>query len=550
MHNVAMATLAETYSSLLGDYLSVVKVIFVLVLATAWLAACPWVHKDTRKVRAPQELWSGAVLVAGMLGLLIWLLMPIYIVGMLVFIVLAGAALLAYVVYRNGRVEPDARVLTAHHFQSLLSPQKEVKVDVVSKVRLYGADTRIVQPPVDQKADAAEKQTYNLAQGLLYDILYYRASEADLMPAGSEARVRLVIDGVVNERPPMSAADCERVIQYLKPIGGMNADERRRPQQGKISVDLAGSPIDMMLTTAGTTTGQRMQFKIVQEFVQTQIDLLGMSPEVLAAVKGMSKASGLLIVAGRPGNGVTSTLYSLLRAQDAFVKQLVTLEAKPVVDLENVTQTAYGDQSKLAGALATVSRRDPDMLMIDRCDDPKAAPTIIEMAARKTVMLGMIASDSFTAMAKWVRLCGRSELAAPPLRGVLCQMLVRKLCPACKEAYRPDPKFLAKANLPAQRIENFYRPPSRPLVDEKGQVYICPTCQGVGYHGRTAVFELLELTDEIRQLVASGAPLPQLQAACRKNKMLYLQEQALRKVVEGLTSVQEVLRVTRQDKKS
>ena len=87
-------------------------------------------------------------------------------------------------------------------------------------------------------------------------------------------------------------------------------------------------------------------------------------------------------------------------------------------------------------------------------------------------------------------------------------------------------------------------------MDEKGQVYICPTCQGVGYLGRTAVFELLEVTDEIRQLVASGAPLPQLQAACRKNKMLYLQDQALRKVMEGVTSVQEVLRVTQQGKKS
>ena len=129
-------------------------------------------------------------------------------------------------------------------------------------------------------------------------------------------------------------------------------------------------------------------------------------------------------------------------------------------------------------------------------------------------------------------------------------MLIRKLCPSCREAYKPDPALLAKANLPAQKIVNFYRPPSRPAVDEKGRPIICNTCQGSGYFGRTAVFELLEMTGELRQLVAAGGPLTQVQASCRKNKMLYLQEQALRKVVEGLTSIQEVLRVTQQGKKS
>ena len=305
-----------------------------------------------------------------------------------------------------------------------------------------------------------------------------------------------------------------------------------------------------MLVSAGTTGGQRVQFKIVQEFVQTHLELLGMAPDVLERVKELASApNGMLIVSGKSGSGVTSTLYSILRVQDAFMKQLVTMEAKPIVDLENITQTGYGDPSKFTAMLATTIRRDPDFLMLDMCDDPKAAAMLVPFVQKKSVLLGLSAGDSFQALAKWIKLCGNAEDAVAGLRGVLSQLLVRKLCTTCREEYRPDPRFLAKVNIPASKVASFYRPPTKPLVDEKGQPYTCPTCQGVGYFGRTAVFELLEITDDVRDLMAGGASLTQIQAACRKNKMLYLQEQALRKVIEGVTSIQEVIRVTQTPKK-
>ncbi len=533
-----------------GDYLSLAKVIFLLVLATPWFIAAPWVHRDSRKVRAPEFIWGGAVLTAGMLGLIVWILMPIYIVGLLVFIVLTLSALIAYVIYRNGRVPEDQKVLTGAHLSSLFSTQKKTVVKITTHAKIYTHDSKVSQPPGDE-ADGELRETYNTAQNVLYDMLYLRASEADISPAGQQARVRFVIDGVVVERPPLETQQSEAMIQYLKPIAGMNAEERRRPQKGKIAVDIANKPIDMMLTAAGTTGGQRIQFKVVQEFVQTQIELLGMPPDMLTTVRALTKTgNGVFIVSGRGGSGVTSTLYSLMRDQDAFIKQLVMLESKSVVDLENVTQNAYGEPPALANALASTLRRDPDVIMVDACEDPAAARQIVQAAGEKTFLLGVSAGDSFSALAKWFKVCGDDAAAAENLQGVLCQIMVRKLCPTCREAYRPDPKFLAKANMPAQRIDNFYRPPSAPLVDEKGQPYTCPTCHGNGYLGRTGVFELLEITPELRQMVAAGANATQLQAACRKNKMLYIQEQALRRVVEGVTSIQEVIRVTQKDKKA
>ncbi|RPI63524.1 MAG: hypothetical protein EHM48_02310, partial [Planctomycetaceae bacterium] len=531
-----------------GNYFSMAKLFLLVLLTAPWLLAATWINTDTKKVHAPQFLWNAGIMAVGGLGVAIWLIMPIYIVGLLLYVVLAGAVLGAYVVYRNGRVEPHDRVLTAEHLGQLFSSTKKPKqVKVQSRVKLYNFQNKITIPP-DDSADETERNAYNDAQDLLYDLLYFRASEADLMPTTGQTQVRFVIDGVVVARPPMEQADAEAVIQYLKGTSGMNPEERRRPQQGKIAVDVANSPIDMMLISAGTTGGQRMQFKIVQEVVQTNIELLGMSDDVRQTLGEICKQPGLVIISGRSGSGVTSSLYSVLRVQDAFTKQLVTLESKIVVDMENITQAAYGEPANLAAQLTTTLRRDPDLLMIDRCEDAESAQLILNGVAEKTVILGMNASDSFVALGKWIKLCGDASQAVANLNAILCQVLVRKLCPTCREAYRPDPQFLAKANLPANKIGNFYRPPTEPLVDEKGNPYTCPTCQGNGYFGRTGIFELLIVTDEIRQLIASGAGISQIQAACRKNKMLYLQDQALRKVIEGVTSIQEVIRVTQPKK--
>jgi general secretion pathway protein E len=534
----------------IGEYFSPVKIVVMLVVVTLWFCVAPLVHKDVRKVRGPQAVWSGAVLGVGSLSLLIWLLSPSFAVGLMIFLVLTAAVLTAYVVYRNGRVNEESRILTADHIRSLMKGSHRRQVRLMTKLKVYTHDGKIVTPPNEETGDPEECEAYNLAQDLLYDLVWRRASEAELAPATGETHVRYVIDGVLNERPMMSLAHSEAIIQYLKPLAGMNPEDRRRPQNGSITVDLAGSPMEINLFNTGTTGGQRMQFRVVQEFVQTHLAELGMSADVLAKVRAMNQSgNGILLVSGMPRSGITSTLYSLLREHDSFIRQLVTLEARPQIDLENITQNAYGEATNLPNALGSAMRRDPDVILVDLCEDRKTAQMIVESAPAKMFLVGMHATESFGALAKWIKLGGNTAGAIANLRGVLCQILVRKLCPSCKESYRPDPQLLAKANLSGQNIEFFYRPPSHSGVDEKGRaVAVCHTCQGSGYFGRTAVFELLEVDDELRQLVMRGATLSQLKAACRKKDMLYLQEQAVRMVIQGVTGIQEVIRVSQQEK--
>jgi type II secretory ATPase GspE/PulE/Tfp pilus assembly ATPase PilB-like protein len=537
MTDVAMAVLEP------GFYVSPIKLAGMLVLLAPWLYLAPWVEKDARKVHSPGSLWGLTVLGVGALSVLIWLVVPVYILGLLVFVLLTYGALLGYAMHRDQRVEPEERVLTRQRLTALVRHEKPQPIQPRTQLKLYRQANRIVLPP-GPDADPELLMAYNAAQDLLHDLVWRRAGEATLTPTGNEAKLRFIIDGVPVDRPSLKLSQSEGVIQYLKDIGGMDVADRRRPQAGKIAVDATGQQVEIELRSAGTTGGQRMQFRVVQEFVRTKLDTLGMSEDTLGRIMEVNKSGpGLIIVSGRSGSGVTSTLYSLLREFDAFMQQLVTLEQKPAVDLDNIHQQTYASE-KLPQTLSALLRRDPDVVMVDQCRDSETAQVIVTAAQEKSLLLGMRADDTFSALAKWVQLVGNPEAAVTDLKALLCQMLLRKLCPSCREPYRPDPQMLAKANLSGQNIDRFYRPPSTPVVDEKGNPIICSTCQGMGYVDRTAVFELLQMTDDLRGAIIKGASLSQIKAIARKSKTLYLQEMALQKVIEGATSVQELIRVT------
>ncbi len=538
-------TIAQGHLAILGAiYINLPKVLGMLVLIVPWLLAAPWVHKDSIKVRAPKNLWSWALLGTGAGTFTLWLILPYYPVGLLLYVVAVSSVLIAYLAYRNGKVSEEEKIkITA----LIGMGPRRVKLEVTTRMKVYNNAGKVTLIPDAEQGDPAEIRAYNLAQDLLYDMVFSRASEAHISSAGQEARVRFLVDGVAVNRPEMTVSDNEAIIQYLKPIAGMDDEQRRQPQDGKLFVDVAGSQVEIMLSTAGTSHGQKMRFKVVQEFVKTRLNELGIEPKIAERLKAINESNnGLLIVSGKAGSGVTSTLYSLLREHDAFIKQLISLEANVAVDMENITQHDYGTVTELPTQLASAIRRDPDVIMIDQCPSQEVAAQICKTAATKLVLLGVSAGDSFTALAKWVKVCGDAKTATSTLRGIVCQMLLRKLCPACREPYSPDQTLLAKANIRSEQVEAFYRPPTSPLTDEKGRPYTCPTCQGIAYYGRMAAFELLELNDELRQLIISGAGLSQIKTAVRKAGMLYLQEQALRKVIAGETSIQEVVRVSKQ----
>ena len=528
-----------------GGYFSTLKIAVMLVLLPPWLYALTWMNKDVDRVHARKLPWILATMGGGATGLLLWLAIDLYLVGLGSFLLLAYGTTISYVLFRNRRVIPGYRVLTAQHLSNFAARQKPQKVDVVQKLKFYDSLARpFFAPPEEQ---AQDRQAYNLVQTLLYDALSLRASEVDLAPAGMENSVRFVIDGVALKRPSLTREDADTIIAFIKKLAGMNVEDVRRPQTGKLGADAGAQIMDIKVATAGTTSGQRLQLRFVQELAQTRLEELGMPPELQGRLEELNAATGgLIVVSGPRGSGVTSTLYSLLRRHDAFMKQLATLEQSPAVEMENVTHNRYKDAAELPTKLASVLRRDPDVVMVDRCESLQVADLITEGAQKKNILLGMSGESSFVALARWVKLCGGDRAKAlASLKAVTSQVLIRKLCPACKEAYRPARDLVAKLNLPADKCDKFFRPPTKPLVDEKGRPMTCATCRNTHYYGRAGVFELLEITPEIRELILGDAAVSKIKAACRKNRMLYLQEQGLRKVMEGVTGIEEVVRVTK-----
>ncbi len=545
------------YIALEGDYFSTAKIITMTLLALPWLYLAPWVQRDARQIMASPQMWGGVALGAGALGMLIWLVMGSFVGGLVVYVLMVGCVAGGYVLYRNQRVDVEFRILTRAHIQSVMSGGGHGKLATQTLLKVYDSDSKIILPPADN-ATVQQRQGYNLAQQLLYDLLFYRASEADLATAARSGKIRFIVDGTLTARPDLEQGQSELVIQYIKGITGMDLAETRRPQKGNLSVDLAFQPIDIEVSVAGTTTGQRMQFRVTQEAIQTRLDELGISEDMLARIREINdEATGLLIVSSKPKNGLSSTMYSLMRMHDSFTKQLIALESQPASDLANVSQHVYGTQDALAKELAGAIRQEPEVIMVDTCQAADAAGVITEAAGKRLFLLGVPAGGSLQALAKWVAATGHPTAAMMNLRAIISQVLIRKLCTECKEDYAPDPAVLAKTNLSHEKIESFYRPPTgprldenaKPLIDKDGLPIPCPTCNGTGYFGRTGVFELLEITDEIRQLVTNGAKLTQIEASCRRNNMRSLQEEALRKVISGETSIQEVIRVTQKKKK-
>ena len=251
-----------------GDYFSPVKIAVMLIMAVPWMLVTPWVQRDTKNITAPQVPWTTGIFCAGIFGLLLWLVMPVYLLGLAAYVVFLGGALAAYVAYHNARCDESHTLLTASFFAELFSGTKRGVVQIQHRAKLFSNLNRVILPPSDEDSDEVKK-TYNSAQNLVYDMVYRRVSEADMTPAGHQTNIRIVIDGVASTYPPLDMATSEAIINYLKEISGMDTEEMRRPQQSRIGVDITGGgrPMDIMLITAGSTHGQRMQFRMVQEVV-------------------------------------------------------------------------------------------------------------------------------------------------------------------------------------------------------------------------------------------------------------------------------------------
>lgn len=524
------------------------KLLAYVLLYAIWVLFAQWVDKDTIAVNTFRQIWNMVTSVVGIVSLLVLLLIPDFLFASLAFVVINGALITIYVVHRNGLVVPDSRVLTAAHIQRVINEgfggkAKQKLMEVKELVRINGADRKLITA----SEDPVERAQYALAQQLLFDMLHRRAAIMLVEPAGEAARIKLSIDGIVAEREPMPRADAEGFVHFIKRIGALSLEERRKPQKGTIFAQIGETKFDVVVRTTGSSAGESLMLRTLGLEKTGRVADLGLTEQQLDTFRNsvMYGDRGLVLVTSPPRQGLTTSIYSISRSHDAFLQNIQMLEYERELDIENITQKAYtpSQEATFAAELLKMVRTDPNVIVVPDLRDAATAKVACDAAAKKQIVyVGLNSADLFDGLAKFIQLAGDAALVARSIAAVTHQRLIRKLCDACKAPYKPDPASMAKINLPADKI--LHRPPE-PQYDKRGNPIICPACQGTGYVGRTAVFALLVIDDDLRKVIKAGGSAADLKTTAAKKGVLGLQQQALSKVLDGVTSIDEVARATR-----
>jgi type II secretory ATPase GspE/PulE/Tfp pilus assembly ATPase PilB-like protein len=532
-----------------GGYVSIVKLVVFLGLFLLWPLFVGWAHKDAKALATNIPLWIGLVLGAGTLGILLWWMIPIYLAGLLAYILALGGIALAYVRHRNTRVLDFDRILTVDHIKSLIV--RSDKLAAMEDFMFITARNNEVPKP--------EPRTpiffgYRTAYDVITDAKWRRASTVGFAPKGDTYEVTYSIDGAATRQPSLPRDQMEYLIYFLKEVAGLDAKEKRKPQKGKFRSRQNKESSDWEVTTAGSTAGEQVWLKPISKESALRLSDLGLAQDHLEQMDRFRQAEqGLFLVTGPKKNGVTTTMYALVRNHDAFLNNINTIEKQPSSVLLNVTQTVYSltdtGTTTYAKKLQSIIRMGPNIVGVGECEDAETAK-MASAAAKdgKIVYVVMEADSVLQALGKWLKMVEDRRLVAETLQGLSNQRLLRKLCATCKQGYAPNKELLKKFNLPAEKAKVLYRP-GKEVFDKRGKPSTCDTCQGTGFVGRTGVFEMIMLDEELKKAVRTVKQLPELGMLFRRAKMLYLQEQALRKAIAGTTAVNEMLRVLASAKK-
>jgi type II secretory ATPase GspE/PulE/Tfp pilus assembly ATPase PilB-like protein len=384
---------------------------------------------------------------------------------------------------------------------------------------------------------------------MVVEALERRATDIHLEPTRDEMSVRFRIDGILHPSAPFSRAMGDAIVNIFKVLSKMDITEKRKPQDGSFSAQVDERQVDFRVATAGSVAGEKLVMRILDKS-KALIDLtqLGMRDRMREQVHGLvQQPHGMMVVCGPTGAGKSTTLYACLSEIDRYQRNVITVENPVEYNVSNVTQIEINIKAgkTFASELRSILRQDPDVIMIGEIRDQETAEIACQAAQTgHMVFTTLHANDSVTALVRLIDLGVQPFSIGSAVSGVLSQRLVRLLCPKCKVRYRPNPDMLRKANLPADKIKYFYRPPD--AADKEGDgddAEACRHCGGTGYRGRTGIFELLILNDTIRDLMRENPNPNAIKQEAIKTGMKYLQEDGLRQVIEGKTSIQELLRV-------
>lgn len=403
-------------------------------------------------------------------------------------------------------------------------------------IELARSDADDADAPADVRDLVAQRPVVRYVNSLVRDAYDAGASDIHLEATRGGLTARFRLDGVLAVAPEPPAQLHHAVVSRIKLLAELDIAERRRPQDGRIRVRLESRELDLRVSTVPTLFGESVVLRLLERGGRpVALEELGMSDAVLGGVLRLAlRPHGLVLVTGPTGSGKTTTMYAALQQRDATAEKIVTVEDPVEYQLAGVTQVPVHRQAGMGfgSALRSILRQDPDVVMIGEMRDAETAEIAVQAAMTGHLVLSTLHTNhALGAVARLFDLGIAPYLASATLEGVVAQRLVRRLCTDCSVEYEPRAEQVALlSERPVGRAK---------LLRSLG----CAACRGTGFRGRIGLFELLPVTEEVKDAVLRPAPRARLRELALAAGMIPLRLDGWRKVEAGLTTVEEVLRV-------
>jgi type IV pilus assembly protein PilB len=365
-----------------------------------------------------------------------------------------------------------------------------------------------------------------------------KASDIHIQPDVDRLRVRYRMDGVLVDGTIVPKSVQAALISRIKVMAEMDISEKRVPQDGRISLTLNGRGYDMRVSTLPGVNGEKVVLRVLDKGgINTPLSKLGMPSAMYETYDRLIHRSyGIILVTGPTGSGKSTTLYATLNQLNSEEVNILTVEDPVEYQLKGLTQVQVNYRAGLTWpiALRTFLRQDPDIILVGETRDAETALISVESALTGHLVFSTLhTNDAPGATTRLIEMGIEPFLIASSAIGVLAQRLVRVLCPKCKEPYTPSAEAIHRMNLPLEADKDtiFYRSVG------------CPQCRNLGYKGRMGVFELMTIDNDVRNLILKSASAYEIRQAALANGMISLHQDAMQKILQGITSIEEALRV-------
>lgn len=443
----------------------------------------------------------------------------------------------------------ELRVLTGMDVELTIAVPSEIRREIPNFYKVMGSLKNAMVEVVDEangsieldlsriqsEASADDAPVIQLVNGILEQAALEGASDIHIEPFERLTRVRYRVDGLCFDSLDFPANLHPAVSSRIKIMGNMDITERRKPQDGRILIKVLDRRIDLRVSSLPTIYGEKMVLRLLdQENAMVGLQKLGFDEHEMKIINNViNKPYGILLVTGPTGSGKSTTLYSVLERINVPEVNIITVEDPVEYTIPGINQIQVDERAgrTFGAALRSILRQDPDKVMVGEIRDTETAQLAIRAALTGHLVLSTLhTNDAPSAMARLVDMNIAPFLVASSVVCVLAQRLVRKLCPYCRQEIALSPKACRSIGIPED--SKVFRPVG------------CDACRGTGYKGRTGLFEIMEVDETVRKLVLDDAPSSKVRDAAIARGMRTLREAGIRKVIEGATSLEEVMQAT------